>query len=181
VVQWNEANRPTTFVSSTQLSAEIPATDIAAVGPARVRVFNPAPGGGPSNEVGFVITPGNPLPTITGLDPSSATAGSPAFTLTVTGTNFSSGSVVRWNGANRPTTLVSTTQVRAAISASDIAAPAMASVTVLNPPPGGDSNAQDFRVLPLPEVTIGGVADSLESREQRSVSLTLSASQPHPS
>ena len=45
-----------------------------------------------------------PLPTITALDPSSATPGGPAFTLTVNGTGFIDSSVVRWNGADRPTT-----------------------------------------------------------------------------
>jgi hypothetical protein len=41
-----------------------------------------------------------------------------------------SGSVVRWNGANRTTTFVSATQLTAAITAADIAAAGSASVTV---------------------------------------------------
>jgi len=45
-VYWNGAPRLTTFVSSTQLTAEIPAPDIAAAGTASVTVFNPTPGGG---------------------------------------------------------------------------------------------------------------------------------------
>jgi hypothetical protein len=179
VVRWNEANRPTTFITSTQLTATITAGDIATAATARVTVFNPAPGG-PSNSVSFEITPPGAAPTITSLNPGLAAAGSPAFTLTVTGTNFSSGSVVRWNGANRPTTFVNTSQLTVAIPASDIVAPVTASVTVFNPLPGGASNAQDFSVVPLPQVTIGGVADSLESREQRSVSLTLAAPQTTP-
>jgi len=36
------------------------------------------------------------------LSPTSATAGGPAFTLTVNGTNFMTGSIVRWNGAIAP-------------------------------------------------------------------------------
>ena len=65
----------------------------------------------------------DPVPTATALSPSSATAGGAAFTLTVTGTNFVSGSVVQWNGSARTTALVSGTQLTAAILASDIATP----------------------------------------------------------
>ncbi len=60
-------------------------------------------------------------------------AGSPAFTLTVNGTNFVSGSTVRWNGANRTTTFVNSSQLTAAIPASDIVTSGTASITVQNP------------------------------------------------
>ncbi len=56
-----------------------------------------------------------------GLSPNSATAGDSAFTLTVNGSDFVSDSVVRWNGADRVTTYVSSTQLTAAIPATDIA------------------------------------------------------------
>ena len=49
VVHWNGSPRATTFVSSTQLTATIPASDVATAGTANVTVFNPAPGGGTSN------------------------------------------------------------------------------------------------------------------------------------
>jgi hypothetical protein len=49
VVQWNGANRTTTFVSAIQLTAAITASDIATAGTASVTVFNPTPGGGTSN------------------------------------------------------------------------------------------------------------------------------------
>ncbi len=61
----------------------------------------------------------NPVPATTGLSPATATAGGPGFTLTVTGTNFIGGSVVRWNGADRATTFVSATRLTAAIPAAD--------------------------------------------------------------
>ena len=53
-VQWNGANRSTTFSSSSQLTATIPASDIAAGGTAQVRVMNPG-GGGVSNAMTFTI------------------------------------------------------------------------------------------------------------------------------
>ena len=73
------------------------------------------------------------VPAIAALSPSSMTAGSSAFTLTVNGTNFGSQAVVNWNGAARATTFVSGNQVAAAIPAADIATAGSAAVTVTNP------------------------------------------------
>ncbi len=82
------------------------------------------------------------------LSPSSATEGGAGFTLTVTGTNFVASSVVRWNGSNRTTTFVSGTELRAAISASDIATAGSAQITVFNPSPGGGaSGALTFIII----------------------------------
>jgi WD40-like Beta Propeller Repeat len=55
-VNWNSAARTTTFVSATQLTAQIAPADIAFAGTAKVTVFNPAPGGGVSNSQLFTIT-----------------------------------------------------------------------------------------------------------------------------
>jgi hypothetical protein len=93
-------------------------------------------------------------PALNTLSPSTATAGGPAFTLTVNGTNLVSGAEVRWNGAARSTTFVSATQVRAAITAADIAAPGTAQVTVVNPGTS-PSNALPFTVAaPGPTLTL---------------------------
>jgi len=54
-VRWKGSNRPTTFVSSNQLTAVISAADIATGGTAKVTVFNPTPGGGTSNALTFTI------------------------------------------------------------------------------------------------------------------------------
>jgi hypothetical protein len=56
-VQWNGSGRPTTFVSSTQLTAQISMADVASPGTANITVFNPAPGGGTSNALVFTINP----------------------------------------------------------------------------------------------------------------------------
>jgi glucose/arabinose dehydrogenase len=55
VVRWNGGDRPTTFISGTQLSARISAADIAEAGTAAVSVFTPVPGGGLSGAVPFDI------------------------------------------------------------------------------------------------------------------------------
>jgi len=91
--------------------------------------------------------PANPVPSTTGLSPATAPAGGAGFTLTVNGSNFVTGAVVRWNGANRTTTFVSATQLTAAIAAADIVTGGTAQVTVFNPTPGGGvSNAQTFTI-----------------------------------
>ena len=153
VVQWNGTVRTTTFVSATQLTAAIPASDIAAAGTAQVTVVNP--GGSTSNALTFTINTAIPAPSLTTLSPNSGTAGGPAFTLTVNGSNFVSGSAVQWNGSARTTTFVSATQVTAAIPASDIAAAGTAQVRVVNPG-GGTSNALTFTIntgTPAPGLT----------------------------
>jgi hypothetical protein len=57
VVAWNENERSTRFVSSTELVAFIPADDIAAAGSATITVKNPEPGGGVSTGVTFDVGP----------------------------------------------------------------------------------------------------------------------------
>jgi len=96
------------------------------------------------NEV--IVT--NPVPQISQpLVPTSATPGASQFTLTVRGSNFVAGAVVRWNGANRTTTFVSSTVLQAEITPSDLASAGTAVVTVFNPTPaGGLSNSAFFHI-----------------------------------
>jgi 6-phosphogluconolactonase (cycloisomerase 2 family) len=68
VVRWNGSDRPTFF--NPGLVAQIPASDIAAAGTAKVTVFNPAPGGGSSNTLTFTITPGGVGPESVAVDPT---------------------------------------------------------------------------------------------------------------
>jgi hypothetical protein len=152
-VRWNGSSRTTTFVSATQLTAAIPASDLAAAGTAQVTVFTPAPGGGTSSARSFTVTAGNPVPVLSTLAPSSAPRNGPAFTLTVTGSGFVPGSVVQWNGSSRTTTFISATQLTATILAADIASipgtipPPTAQVTVFTPAPGGGtSSALSFTI-----------------------------------
>lgn len=150
-VQWNGAARTTTFVSSAVLRAAITAADVATAGLAQVTVLNPSPGGGTSSPIAFAIDPVAPVPTITSLDPPGVVAGSPAFALLVSGTGFVQGATVKWNGADRVTTFVGETQVKAAITAADVANPVSVPVTVTNPAPGGgNSNAVVFVVTIAP-------------------------------
>lgn len=161
VARWDGGARTTTYVSSHELKATIAAADVVAAGTALVDVYTPSPGGGTSNELSFAILEqgDNPIPTLGSLDPSGAVAGAPAFTMLVNGSNFVEGAVVQWNGSDRDTTFVSAAQLRVAIPASDLAAPGLAGVTVVNPTPGGGgSNALAFSIEepgqnPVPSIT----------------------------
>lgn len=150
-VQWNGADVPTTFnQSSGQLLATIPAADVQAPGTAQVTVTSPAPGGGRSFAVAFTVNPAQTGgPTITSISPSSAAVNSQAFTLTVTGTNFTCSDYVTWNGGVRTPPAGSTcssTQLTAQILATDLTTAQVASVAVHTSQLGVASPSASFQV-----------------------------------
>jgi uncharacterized repeat protein (TIGR03803 family) len=117
-----------------------------------------------------------PTPSIGSLDPASAVAGSGQLTLTVNGAGFCTQSAVEWNGAPLSTTYVSSTQVKATVGAALLVTAGSASVTVVNPTPGGGaSNAVSFTISTpppsIPPVPTGLVATAGNMR----VILTWSA------
>jgi Tol biopolymer transport system component len=161
-VVWNGGNSKTaTFVSSTQVTTMIAASDIAQAGTVTVSVLNPLQGQ-PSNTVNYLVN--NPKATIASLSPSSAMAGAAPLTLTVNGSSFFSGATVQWNGSMRKTTFVNASQLTAAIPASDVSTQGTAQVTVINPTPNlGPSTATGFTINPLtsnPVPNIGSLSDT---------------------
>ncbi len=143
IIQLNGTNRVTTYVSGTQLSAAIAAADVTAAGAAVLTVVTPSPGGGTSSGMTLTIS-GNPTPSLAALLPASAPIGAGSFNLAVIGAGFNAQSVAQWNGANRVTTFVSTTEVSVVIPASDLGSAGTALVTVTNPAPGGGTSGQDI-------------------------------------
>ena len=95
-----------------------------------------------------VAAAANPVPLINlPLSPDAAVPGGAAFTLTVNGNGFVSGSVVHWNGSPRATNFVSNSKLTASILATDIPNLKTASVTVVSPAPGGGtSNVAFFEI-----------------------------------
>ena len=146
IIQWNATALTTHFVSSTRVNCRRP-RDTSGTG------WNREGDGSQSNQYGS--RSGSRLRSIhlrrrsTSLSPTSATAGSAAFTLTVTGTGFSSDAVVNLGSAALITTFVSATQLTAAVPASILQVPATAQVLVQEG--GVSSNAISFTVsLPPP-------------------------------
>ena len=114
------------FISGQQLTATVPAAELAAAGNIAVTVTNPT--AQVSNSV-FLAVVG---PTITTISPNSAAAGSAGFTLAVNGSNFVPVSSVTWNGTAVVTTFVSASQLAASVPATLIASPGTAAVRVQN-------------------------------------------------
>jgi hypothetical protein len=97
----------------------------------------------------------NPVPLINQpLVPAATAPGGPGFTLTVNGTGFVSGAQVNWNGSARATTFISSSQLTVSILASDIAVASTASVTVVNPSPGGGTSNVVFFPITIPASSV---------------------------
>ena len=115
----------------------------------------------------FTVTAPTPTPSvpfISSVTPTKATAGGPAFMLTVNGSNFSTGSmpaVVKWNGQALMTTPGGlpnpTAWCTAVVPANLIATPGIALITVSNPNIGGgvSSNTMNFAITTAPPVLTG--------------------------
>jgi hypothetical protein len=140
-VNVNGSSRPTTYVSPTQLTATLPASDFASTANFNISVTNPAPGGGTTSTLPFSVTSGNnPAPVISSMTPSTLLAGSGATTLTVNGSNFTNGSQIRFNGIALPTTFISANQISTALPATYLGTSGTYVVDVVNPAPGGGSS-----------------------------------------
>ena len=63
---------------------------------------------------------GGGAPNVTSLTPNTATAGDPAFTLTVNGSGFGTDSVVYWNGTALLSAYGTGTKVTAQVSAANV-------------------------------------------------------------
>jgi hypothetical protein len=97
-----------------------------------------------------------PRPVVTTLGPSSAVAGSGAFTLTVAGTNLTRGTTVLWNGTPLPTTFASSTSLSAQVPAALIATPGDASIAVLTP----DGSQSVTLTLPVIALSLTSITPS---------------------
>ena len=106
----------------------------------------------PSSYLGAYTFPppaSAPAPTLNSISPAGIPAGGAGFWLTVGGADFSSPSVVRWNGNPLTTTYVSGNQLRAFVPADKIVTPDLITILVSPPAPkgGGSSVTKTFEVL----------------------------------
>ncbi|MFA5185252.1 MAG: IPT/TIG domain-containing protein [Patescibacteria group bacterium] len=160
-VQVDGVNRDTTYVTANRLSIVVPASDMTTTVVYNYTVVNPAPGGGTSAVRTFTVT--NPAPTLNSIAPASKYVNNPEFTLTLTGTGFAPGSIVRANGSDRATTYISSTQITAIILASDLAASGLVPITVFNPAPGGGTSAIRYITVQVERPTLGSVSPNTKT------------------
>ena len=104
-------------------------------------------GSSTSNSVSIKVTVPNPPPVLVSLLPAFTSAGAAAFTLTVNGSGFISGSTVYWGSTAITTQFVSASQLTAQVQASQISSAGITAITVETPAPGGGaSKAEQFEV-----------------------------------
>ena len=114
-----------------------------------------------------------PAPALASISPSAAAPGGAEFTLFVRGSGFRSGSTVRWNNADRPTTFVNGTELRAQIPAADIATAGTARVTVFTAGVAESTPASFSIAASNPAPTISRLSPSSAPAGASSVNLTV--------
>lgn len=95
-------------------------------------------------------------PQLTSISPTSVTAGSGQFTLTVNGNHFVPGASVVFNGVYFAANFVNSSQLTVLVPANAVASPASFLVSVLNPP-GSTSSVFGFTA----SNGCGGLSNSL--------------------
>jgi len=140
VVLWQDLVLPTTYVSGTELRADVGAGILLAGGAIEVRVRNPDEGF--SDPLIFEVR--NPLPILTSISPAHAQGGQTAW-VTLTGSRFANDAQVIWGGGEALDTMyVSDTEIQALV---DLGQSGDIEVRAWNPPPaGGLSQALICRV-----------------------------------
>ena len=125
VVDWNGKGLSTTLVSSTELTAHVPSSDLLNSGSDTITVDTST--GIASNGLPFSVTAAMLLKS---LGPNRCLAGSRGFTLTLFGLRFPTNSVATWDRKPLATKWVSSTELTTHIDSSFVTAPKTANVTV---------------------------------------------------
>jgi uncharacterized protein (TIGR03437 family) len=132
-VYWNGQQRSTTFVSGSELLAQISAADIATPGNAQITVRSSA--NAISEAALFPIA--EAPPSITSLSPDSAVEDSGTITVRVLGKNYASDAVAFWTNAEGvneqlSTRFLSSAQLEATVPAAKLTTPGTYPVSVLS-------------------------------------------------
>ncbi|WP_129206981.1 IPT/TIG domain-containing protein [Silvibacterium dinghuense] len=128
-VLWNGAVHATTYVNNSTLQVALTAADTANGGTSNLSVQNP--GIDPTTPVGLTILA--TTPTISGISPTSVTAGSAAQTVYVGGSGFEGNATLQANGQALTISSQSTSQIIATLPASLMAKTGTVSFVVSNP------------------------------------------------
>jgi trimeric autotransporter adhesin len=152
VVYLDNVALPTTYVSSTQLTAAVSSSYLTQTNSDFVDVLNPPPGGGYSSVAYFYVVALDPY--LNSATPTSVVAATTPSPITLQGGNFATGATVSWNGKALPTTYVSSSEIQFQPTAAEVAGASIVQLAVSNPAPGGLSTAIDFNVTYPAKVTI---------------------------
>ena len=154
VVQVDGVSRATTYVSATQLSAQLTAGEMTSPQSFTVTVFNPTPAGGTSSSATVqVVAP--QAPTVSSLSPTSVWVASNNLSVVVTGANYTTNSVVYFDGSARTTSYGSSTQLTATLQTADIATKGVHAISVVTPSPGGGVSSGAAFTVVGPSLSVG--------------------------
>ena len=142
---------PTTYVSATQIKAQVPDTALSSLGQVSLYVSNPQPGGGTGYATLQVV---GGQPSISNVNPSSIVAGTASEPILITGQNLMSGAKLQWNGTSIPTTFVSSTQLQVQPTTAQLASPGIVQLSVINPAPGTVSQFVNFDLTAPITITV---------------------------
>ncbi|MCC7360146.1 MAG: VCBS repeat-containing protein [Anaerolineales bacterium] len=175
VARWDGAPLTTTYVTSRTLQAALTSLQLSQIDAHAITVFNPPPAGGPSGAQTFTVN--YPAPHITTTAPTGRAAGSPGFTLTLTGSNFIAGAVLHWSGQPDLPTFGSGGVLTASVPAGYVDLAAGVSLSVTNPTPNnGPSNTAGFSIS-NPTITLTPAGAGILVNNSRVFTVTLSAVQ----
>jgi hypothetical protein len=108
-----------------------------------------------SIQINSSAPPGNPVPFLNQpLVPTAVPPGSAGFTLNVSGTGFVSGATIDFNSTPLSTAFVDGAHLSALVPAADVATAGTASVTVMNPAPGGGRSNVVYFQVGTPQATV---------------------------
>ncbi|WP_322797105.1 Calx-beta domain-containing protein [Tepidiforma sp.] len=136
------------YVSSTQITAVAP---VQGAGVVDVRVTTPG-GTSPNTAADDFTCTGTPIPTVTGLNPTSGPIGT---TVTITGTNFTGATSVTFGGVTASFTVVSSTQITATV------------------PAGTPAGVVDVRVTNATGTSVNTSADDFTNTSTSTIQYTL--------
>jgi Dockerin type I domain len=154
VVRVNGSDRVTTYVSSTQLKAIIPARDLASTGLLQITVLNPGSHGTESLPLTLLVS-AQISPLISAVSPSKIIAGSSTNSITINGAYFFPDPVAQINGANRTTT-GGFGRINEPLTSDDTTAPGFLNVSVFTSL-GGTSNVMSLPVFRYGDVNFDGI------------------------
>jgi hypothetical protein len=141
--------------NGTSIVIRVAALSIAAPGQLTVTVVTPTRFGGGGTAT-RVFTVNSPVPDVASVSSSLAPPNDqnavplcgPAFRMTVRGSRFVPGAVIRWDGIARVTNFVSATELTTEVAATELTTSRTFEVGVANPAPGGgpSSSSRPFTI-----------------------------------
>lgn len=127
-----------TSVTPTTVSVLVPGSALTKSGPLYVSAVNPAPGGGTSEGLRFIVE--NPVPELTAVSPTSVNTSESSTTVTLSGASFVEGATVTLGTEQLTPLSVTSSAITIDVPATQLMSPGKLVFSVTNPEPGGGTS-----------------------------------------